>query len=119
MYGSPVKRWTATSLASHDLPIEVRITDHVLEPPRPKRHHHFRSTRSGDVTDINNVVGLPAKPIVHVLSDLFLCHRIVAADEQIVIARDTRRFNHNIANYGIKRFHDTPPRESFLNPFPE
>jgi hypothetical protein len=29
--GPPVKRWTATLLTSHDLPIEMQMTDHALE----------------------------------------------------------------------------------------
>ena len=30
-------------MASHDLPIEMRMTDHALEQSHPERHHHFRA----------------------------------------------------------------------------
>jgi hypothetical protein len=30
-------------LASHDLPIEMRMTDYALEQSHPERHHHFRA----------------------------------------------------------------------------
>ena len=95
------------------------MTDHALEQSHPQRHHHFRSTRSGDVANVDNVIRLPAEPIAEVLSDSFLCSSIVAADEQVVIARNTGWFDHDVAIYGVKSFHDARFRKSVLDPLAE
>src|SRR5215470_1643436 len=73
--------WPATSLASHDLPIEMRMTDHALEQSHPERHHHFRAAGGSDVANVDDVVHFPTKPFVQIFGYVLLRCGIVAADE--------------------------------------
>jgi hypothetical protein len=93
------------SLSANDVDVEMRRSQH---PPQshPKREKHFRATRVGDVTEINNVAGLPAKPFTEPVGDFAFGRRVVAADEQIVIARQTRGSDHDVAVHRVKRLHD-------------
>src|SRR5262245_11853726 len=93
------------------------MTDRALEQSQPKRHHHFRSTRSTDVANVENVIRFPTEPIAEVLSDLLLCGSIVSADEQIVIARNSGWLDHDVAIHGIECFDDPRLREISLDSF--
>src|SRR5262249_138756 len=108
-----------TSLTSHDLPIEMRMTDHALEQSHPERHHHFRAAGGGNVAKIDNVIRIPAEPLAEKFCYLFFRGRIVAANEQVVLPQNSRWFNHDVAIHGVERFHDLGLGESSLNPFAE
>ena len=95
------------------------MTDHALEQSHPEGHHHFRATRSGDVANVDNVIRLPAEPIAEMSGDFPFRGSVVAANEQVVIARNTGGVDHNVAIYCIERFDDSRLRESFLDSFAE
>src|SRR5215475_1339570 len=95
------QRGTATSLASHDLPIEMRMTYHALEQSHPEGHHHFRATRSGDVANVDNVIRLPAEPIAEMSGDFPFRGSVVAANEQVVIARNTGGVDHIMSQFTV------------------
>src|SRR5262249_31382573 len=75
-------RMTFPSLtAADDVVVKMRVTDHTLEQTHPERHHHFCAARGCDVADVDDVVDLPAEPIVQIFGDFVLRVRVVAADE--------------------------------------
>src|SRR5262249_25030724 len=75
--------------------------------------------RVGDVAKVDNVVGLPAEPFAEPVGDFAFGRRVVAADEQVVVARHTGRSNHDVAVHRIERLHDAYVREFPLHLFAE
>src|SRR5262249_61909779 len=95
------------------------MPNYALEQSHPERHHHFRASRSGYVADVDDVVDLPAEPFVEVLGDFFLRIRVVAADEEIVIAGNARRFDHDVAVHSVERLDNAREWKRALNLFAE
>jgi hypothetical protein len=54
---------------------------------KPERQIHFRPTGVRDISQVENVVALPAKVLRDEISDPGFRGRIITADKQIVIAR--------------------------------
>src|SRR4029453_13885443 len=73
-------------LPSNYLVVEIRMTEHALKEPQPERHQHFHPARSGDVAEIDDVLGVPAEPVGKKVNNFFFGHGVVATNEEIVIA---------------------------------
>src|SRR5204863_2073406 len=76
------------SIAANDVVVEIGVTDHTLKQPHPQRHHHFGAAGGGDVAKIDDLARLPAEPLSEISSHILFGHGIVAANEQVMIARD-------------------------------
>ena len=77
----------ALSPFADHLDVEMRISNDLLKKSQPKWQKHLRPACAGDVAKIDNVLGLPAEPGAEMFNHFFLGRRVVATDEQVVIAR--------------------------------
>src|SRR5262249_7965951 len=94
--------WTAL-LSANDVNVEMRRSQHTPQP-YPERKKHLRAARVGDVAKINDVAGLPAEPLGKPVGDFAFRRSVIAADEQLVLARHARRRNHDVAINRVERF---------------
>ena len=85
--------------------IEMRVPDYTLEESHPERHHHLGAARAPNITEIDHVCRLPAKPFTQELCDLFLRRDIVPTDKEVMVARDAGRFDHDLAIHACKGLH--------------
>src|SRR5215831_12387647 len=86
----------ASSLSANDVDVEVRIADDAPQT-HPQGQKHLRAARVGDVAKVNDAGGLPAEPLAKPVCDLAFGGGVVAANEQVVVARNARRSNHDFA----------------------
>src|SRR5262245_30332073 len=92
------------SFLANNVNVEMRRSQRVPQP-HPQREKHLRAARVGDVPEVNDVPGLPAEPFGKPVGHFAFGRRVVAADEQLVIARYPGRRNHDLAIHPVERLH--------------